>query len=146
MEVFDLEGGTKNIAGIEFRGAFNNPTLEENWNLVRSVVLEKAIEGNITLLDYPKDSLPNNQIHQFIGINIEGTMAEIPSSFEVRTYEYERKLAVFLSMHPLVRPRPQTIQRLISEKAKELGYTLLPFYVETHFQDNSLIVEGLIKN
>ena len=32
VEVFDLEGETKNIAGIEFKGKYNEPRLEEISN------------------------------------------------------------------------------------------------------------------
>ncbi len=143
--VYELQGERRNIVGKYFKGYYAHPELEDIWNECRNRIQGGSLTGNLAVVNYQNDSLDNDEVEQFIGVALEGGMAEIPSNFEVLELVSERKLAVFLSMHPLVRPNPIRIERLFAAYAEENGLELEASTLEVHFADNSMTVESQVR-
>ena len=144
--VYKLPGEQKIIVGQEFRGRYTDKRIAEQFYSVRKLVLDSAIRGTLVQVVYDNDSLADNEVSYFTGIEIEGTMAEVPVGYSVRKIQASTKFVVFLSMHPLVRTSPEKIEGMLATKADSLGMSLAPFIVEKHYPDNSLSVEGLVLN
>lgn len=140
--VYDLPGEQKIVAGKPFQGRITERAIQDHFYKARRLVLDSAIRGTLTQIVYQSDTLKDHEVAYFTGVAIEGTMAEIPPDYTVRKIRCERKFAIFLSMHPLVRPSPEEVWEMLSLKADSLGYILQPYTVELHFPDNSMSIEG----
>ncbi len=138
-----IRGGPikRNIVGKSFRGFYKHPDLEKIWLENRELIESGAIPGSLAVITYESDSLDNDEVHQFIGIAIEGGMAEIPMGFEVKELRMDERLLIALVMHPLVRPSPRTIANMFTDFAALDGDRLGSYTLELHFQDNSMLVE-----
>ena len=144
--VYELPGEQKIIVGQEFKGRHTDKKIAEHFYDSRKLVLDSAIRGTLVQVVYQNDSLADNEVAYFTGVEIEGTMAEVPLGYSVRKIQASSKFAVFLSMHPLVRPSPEKIEAMLASKADSLGMSLAPFIVEKHYPDNSMSVEVLVLN
>lgn len=144
VEVLHLVGDKKNVVGKYFIGYYAHPDLEEQLIKSRRLVESGALAGNLTVINFQNDSLDNDEVEQFIGISLDGGMAEVPSGYEVLEVDMKEKLSIFLSMHPFVRPRPKTIERMFDEFAEVNQLTMDNFTLETHYLDNSMSVEMVI--
>jgi hypothetical protein len=142
--VYELPGEQKIIVGQEFTGRYTDKTIADQFYSARRLVLDSAIRGTLVQVVYENDTLADNEVSYFTGVEIIGTMAEVPLGYTVRKIQAESKFAVFLSMHPLVRPSPEKIEAMLASKADSLGMSLAPFIVEKHYPDNSMSVEGIV--
>lgn len=144
ITVYDLPGEQKIIVGQAFSGRYSDRIIQDQFYDARRLVLDSAIRGTLVQVVYQNDTLAKNEVAYFTGVEIVGTMAEVPLGYTVRKIQSEKKFAVFLSMHPLVRPTPETIQSMLAAKADSLGMQLDPLLIEKHYPDNSMSVEGLV--
>lgn len=131
----------RNIVGKSFKGFYKHPDLEKIWIENRELIESGAIPGSLAVITYENDSLDNDEVQQFIGIAIEGGMAEIPMGFEVKELRMEERLLIALVMHPLVRPSPRNIASMFDDYAAIEGDALGDYTLELHFKDNSMLVE-----
>ncbi|MEM9327936.1 MAG: hypothetical protein AAGA85_19885 [Bacteroidota bacterium] len=138
------EGERRSVVGKYYKGYYAHPDLEDLWEASRELVRQRAIPGQLAVVNYDNDSLDNDEVEQFIGVMIEGGMAEVPPDFEVLEIDMTHQLRVFLPMHPMVRPRPRKMERMLAEFANANGYVLADHTLELHFEDNSMILESPI--
>lgn len=141
-EVVETGPVKRNIVGKSFTGYYAHPDLKDIWQDARDLVEAGEIPGSLALVNYQVDTLDNDEVKQFIGIAIEGGMAEIPKGYEVLEIEMDRRLMIALTMHPLVRPSPPTIEEMLTSFAAEKSMTLGDYTLELHFRDNSMIIEA----
>lgn len=141
-EVIELGSVKRNIVGKPFTGYYAHPDLEDIWINARQLVKDGAIPGSLALVNFQVDSLDNDEVSQFIGIAIEGGMAEIPAGYEVMEIKMDNRLMIALTMHPLVRPSPSTIEEMLSSFANDRNVKLGDYTVELHFLDNSMVIEA----
>ena len=99
----------------------------------------------LVVVNYQNDSLDNDEVEQFIGISLSGGMAEIPAGYDVLEINTSQKLAIYLSMHPLVRPNPITIENMFADYAAGKELSTEPLTIEIHFPDNSMSIETPIQ-
>jgi hypothetical protein len=140
--VYERPAGSVLIAGHDFIGRQTQTDIAKYFNESRSLITENKINGDLVIITYPTDTLPKNQVHYFIGIMLEGEMAELPSGFEVIELKAKNKLVVYLTMNAFVRPSPASIESLFKQYANEKAYQLQGFFVEIHYQDDSMSVEA----
>lgn len=142
VEVFAMKTDSKVAVGRHFTGRQTDPLIQQYFEEARTLVTTKKIRGELTLIEFKNDTIPKNRIHYFLGVIIDGDMAEIPSGYRVLTLTGRGKLAVFLSMSPFVRPSPARIEKLFQARANELNIHLQPLILEVHYPDNSMRVES----
>ncbi|MBV6644713.1 MAG: hypothetical protein KI790_04655 [Cyclobacteriaceae bacterium] len=142
IKVYQIEGGKWSVAGQYFEGEYSPRTIESYFERARDLILEKRMEGTLCVVNYYTDDMGEDNVKLFVGVMLGKDMTEIPQGFEVREFEAEKKLAVFLSMHPLVRPTPPKIHGLIFGEAQELNVQLQDYFFELYYQDNSMSIEG----
>lgn len=140
-EVVKVGVQKRNIVGKSWQGFYKHPDLEQIWIENRELLESGAVPGTFAVITYQNDSLDNDEVQQFIGIAIDGGMAEIPMGFEVKELRMEQRLMIPLLMHPLVRPSPRTIEGLFNDFAQNESLQLGDYTLELHFEDNSMIVE-----
>jgi hypothetical protein len=146
VRVYELSGANKVIVGRSFTGRQNSPVIEKYFTESKALILDSAIIGTLTVVQYKNDTLTGNEAQLFIGITLENEMAEIPSNYSVIELKSPKRFAVFLGMHPLVFPSPDKIETMLKSKAQEMGYDLEDYFVELHYIDNSMSVEGWTVN
>lgn len=142
IKVYELDGMESVIIGKEYIGKQTGSEIEEYFSSARAMVSENKLDGNLAVINYKNDTLPDNMVHMYIGVQLKTDMAEIPSDFEVRKLRSDRRLGVFLSMHPVVRPSPSRVTARLEDKAQEKGLKLQNFILELHYPDNSMAVEA----
>jgi hypothetical protein len=145
VHVYRLEHKDKVIVGNFFQGRQTSKTIHEHFTTSRKLLLDSAVIGTLAQIYYQNDTLAGNELAVFTGIAITGNVAEVPLGFESRKIEAKEKYAVFLSMHPIVRPSPKKVEQMIQKVAAEDRVTLEKFLVEIHYYDNTLSVEAYIK-
>ena len=138
--VFDVE--ERVVAGREFMGRSNSPLIVEYLNEARSLLEDRDFNGEVMRVVYQNDTLPFGEVHYFIGIGMEGEMAEVPDGLEVRQFSGSQKLAIFLSMSHWVRPSADTVDELMKTRADSLGLNLAPFLFEIYYSDDSMSIEN----
>ena len=146
IEVYQLPGEERFIVGKYFQGRPTDPTIERQFIAARKLLLDSAIVGTLALVDYRSDTIPDNQVSFFIGIAINDRMVEVPPGYEVRKFGTTQKFAIFLSMHPLVRPTSRKIESLFAEAAAIDDYELKDFFIELHYYDDTMSVEAFAKD
>lgn len=144
VNVYKMESEKRTLVGKTFYTTYTSNTPIEFGKKCRELIENGAIEGLLTVVRYQSDTIPDNMVHQFIGIDLNHEMAEIPRDFEVREVETGTRYGVFLTMHVLVQPRPPKVETMIRESAAENNDTLTNFFVERRYPDNSLSVEGWV--
>lgn len=142
VEVFELKGENVVIIGQEFYGKQTSPDIESFFEDARKLISNNLVKGELCIVDYQSDTIPDNFLHMYIGVLLSQEMAEVPNGFEVREIESDKRFAVFLSMHPIVRPSPSRIRNLFNEAASKKGVTLEPFTLEKHYPDNTMSIEA----
>jgi len=154
--LYDLLGGNEEIkiyentqverviAGRRYIGRQTNPEIEKYFTEARELITTNKINGDLVMVQFENDSINNNQIDLFIGISIESEMAEIPSNYEIMEFKSTKKLSIFLSMHPFVRPTPSEVQEFFDSYATENSLILSPYTIEIHYPDNSLAIEAWV--
>ncbi|MFY0689008.1 MAG: hypothetical protein JXQ90_17690 [Cyclobacteriaceae bacterium] len=145
VEVFQLQGTERLVAGKHYAGRQTAYELEKIYEDARMLILEEKINGTLTVVNYKNDSLASNELSQFIGVILEGEMAEIPPQFEVREFSSSTRLAVFYTMHPLVFPSPSSTEEKFQNFADSAQLSLAPYTFELHYQDNSMSVEAWVE-
>ena len=141
VQVYEVPAEKRNIVGRYFRGYYAHPDLESIWHETLQLIEDGSLSGELVVVNYQNDSLDNDEVEQFIGVSLTGGMAEIPTGYDVLEINGTKKLAVFLSMHPLVRPNPLTVEEMFAGYAEEKGLELEKMTLEVHFQDNSMSIE-----
>lgn len=142
LETYEIEGARKTIIGQDFVGRQTSAQIEEYFLEAKDLLRENRLTGELTIVSYKSDTLAGNEVHFFIGVSIDTDMAEIPDGFEVRKYRTGKRLAVFLSMHPIVRPAPRKIEKKLTLYAAQNDIKLKNFFMEVHYPDNSMKVEA----
>lgn len=143
--VYERPAGSVLIAGHDFVGRQTHADIAKYFKESRALITEKKINGDLVIVNFPNDSLPKNQVHHFIGVMLEGEMAEIPAGFEIIELKSKSKLVIYLTMSAFVRPSPTTIEGLFKQYATAQGYQLQGFFVEIHYPDDSMSVEVWLK-
>ncbi|MFY0607862.1 MAG: hypothetical protein JXR10_14180 [Cyclobacteriaceae bacterium] len=145
IKVYKLEPITRTIAGKEFYTHYADEAPLDFGATCRQLLDSGEISGQLVVVNYLSDSIPRDQIHQFIGVELSQETSEIPQDFEVQEFESGDRYAVFLSMHVLVQPRPQKIEAMLWQQAREDNVELQDRFFEIRYPDNSLSVEGWVK-
>lgn len=145
IETYKLDPIKRTVVGKHFKTRYTDKVLEEQYLKCRELVANKKINGELTVITYFDEALEENHIKQFIGVTLQEDVAEIPVDFEIRDFESKSRYAIFLSMHPLVRPTAAKTEALLHAKAQEEGFELESFIFELHYQDNSVALEGWVK-
>lgn len=145
VKVYRLEGTQIAIIGKEYIGRQSGSAIEEIFMESRELVTQGNLKGDLAVVTFKNDTLDKNLLHQYIGVLLDTDMAEIPPGFEVREFSSNTRYAVFLSMHPLVRPSPRNIRKKFEKAASENNDKLRDFTLEIHYPDNSMAVEVLVK-
>ncbi|MFY0598312.1 MAG: hypothetical protein JXR03_01490 [Cyclobacteriaceae bacterium] len=145
VEVYKLEPIKRTMVGKQFKTRYTDKVIEEQFVKSRELIASNQIDGELAAVTYLQDSLAGNEIDQFVGIVLKEDMAEIPVDFDVREFESKTRYVVFLSMHPLVRPKAEQLESMLHAKAQEDGFELRDYFFEIHYQDNSMSLEGWVK-
>lgn len=145
VKAYQLNPINRTIAGKYFYTTYTDPELQHHFDKCVELVLKGDIDGTVTTVDYLPDTLKENMRMQFIGVSLNSDMAEIPSGFEVRHFESKERFAVFLSMHPFVRPRIPTLESMLRVEAVRAGFELSDVYFRLRYPDNSISVEGWVE-
>lgn len=144
VKVYKMESEKRTLVGKTFYRNYTSNIPIDFGKECREMVENGQIEGLLTVIRYHHDTIPDDMVYQFIGIDLNNEMAEIPREFEVKELETGTRYGVFLTMHVLVQPRPPKIEAMIREEASTQKDSLQNFFVERRYPDNSLSVEGWV--
>lgn len=145
VEVYELEPIKRTLVGRHFFTRYTDKALEDQFMRCRELIATNQISGDLMIVTYQNDSIEGDEIDQFIGIGLKEDVAEIPVDFDIVEFTSNTRYAVFLSMHPMVRPTPEELEGRMWAKAQEDGLELEDYFFEIHYQDNSMSLEGWIK-
>ena len=145
MEVNAFEGADYAIAGKEFKGTYNDPQIEELYNSVKEKISTGEIKGILSLIDYTGTDSESNEVHYFIGILLLNKVTELPVDYRVRKIKSRGILGVHLDVHPIVRPPKDDIESKIIAAAREHDLQLEDYFLEKHFADDRMVVEGFVQ-
>lgn len=145
LTVVKLNPIERTMVGTSYMGKAQTPTYEKIVEKCVEQIQNNKLDGILTIVSYRQDTLESNEINLFIGVTLNSSMAEIPYDFEVRKFKSNMRYAVFLDMHPMVRPLTSTLEELLQKTANENGDELRNMFVELYYQDDSVTVEAWVK-
>ncbi len=142
LNVITLEPVNRTIVGTSYRGKAQTPVYEELVANCVDQIRNNKLDGVLTIISHKHDTLEANEVNLFVGISLNSAMAEIPYDFEVKELESKDRYAVMLSMHPMVRPSVNKVEKLIIDQAAADSKTLEPMFMELYYMDDSMTVEA----
>lgn len=145
LKVNAFEGVNYAMAGIEFKGKYNDPEIEKLYNDAKNQIAIGNIKGILGLMDYVAEDLSENEVNYFIGIILLDKITELPSGYSVRKIDSRGVLGITLDIHPLVRPTKSNIEGKIYAAAQEYGLEIENYFLEKHFADDRVIIQGFVK-
>ncbi len=145
LQVVELEPIKRTIVGSSYQGKAQTPKYEELVAKCVDQIKNNQLKGVLTIVSHKHDTLENNEMNIFVGVTLQSTMAEIPYDFEVKEFTSNKRYAVYLSMHPVVRPSVERVEKLLEDYAKSNSEELLPLFIESYDMDNSMTVEAWTK-
>lgn len=164
LKVYKLGAKTRYVAGLPYEG---KPDTKEagklfvryrDWivkdqeaaKVTHDIMREGEIEQKklqfnfLSVISYP--SSDDKTVKQFIGVAIRGSSGQLPmGDEEVREFKSDRTYTVFLPMSAFVRPPTAKIEDMIREEASKNGDDI-DFFYEVYYPDNSLQIEGFVKD
>ncbi|MEQ8555968.1 MAG: hypothetical protein RIC06_17690 [Cyclobacteriaceae bacterium] len=145
MVVVELEPIKRTIVGLSYTGKAQTPEYEELVAKCVDQIKNNRLKGVLTIVSHKHDTLENTEMHIFIGVTLQSSMAEIPYDFEVKDLTSKARYAVNLTMHPMVRPSVEDVENQLLEHAQRKSKELLPMFVELYYMDNTMTVEAWTK-
>jgi len=143
IEVTPYDDVDYSIAGVEFKGQRNDPQIEVLFNEVK--VATEDIQGTLCLMEYFDAETTKEEVLYFIGIILDNRVTELPGNYSVRRIKSRALLRATLDVHPLVRPAKEEIEAKMYQVAAENGFEIENFFLEKHFADDRLEIEGFVK-
>ena len=163
LEVYEQEGLTRYVAGIEYKGKADTKELRTIFFKYRDWVKNDVENAKVTdeimklgevddskrqfnflcVIDYPTEE--KKMVNQFIGVAIRGSSGELPmGDEEVREFKMSKRYSVFLAMSEVVRPPTSRVEEKIRKAAEANGDQISQFF-ETYYADGSMRIEGLVE-
>jgi len=133
------------MAGVDFKGNYNDPEIKKLYEMAKDQIATGKIKGILGLVDYVEEGLSDNEVHYFIGIILLDRITELPPDYKVRKFNARGVLGVTLDIHPIVRPPKSDIEGKIYAAAQEHGLEVEDYFLEKHYADDRVIVEGFVK-
>ncbi|MCP4459330.1 MAG: hypothetical protein GY816_15115, partial [Cytophagales bacterium] len=162
LKVYKQDGITRYVAGVSYKGEPDTKEVRILYEKYRSWV-RKDMENSrikdimnrgelddtkrqfnfLSIVNFPTGV--NRTIDQFFGVAIRGLSGELPmGDEEVKEVSCEKRYTVFLTMKQIVRPSSESIQEMIYEAAA-MNEDEIAFFYETYYSDNSVRIEGFVK-
>ncbi len=142
IRVYKLPGESKIVVGKHFIGKQTHRDIRKYFNEAQQLVLDSAIMGTLVRIINDNDSLEGDQVDFFIGVMIDGEMAEVPLGFTVNEYYPTNRFAIFMGMNKWVRPSSARIDVMLSGEAEKSGFdSSQGIIAELYYIDDSMSVE-----
>ena len=146
IEIYRIADGKRTIVGKQFNTMVSNNEPRIFFEQCQEMLEANKIDGKLTVIAYSNDTLQRGEIAQFIGIELNSDMAEIPRKFEVLELDSAVYYKMFLTMHPLVHPRTQNHLSMLQEEASKNNEQLVGHLLTTFYPDNSKVAESWVAN
>ncbi|MCV9388728.1 hypothetical protein [Reichenbachiella ulvae] len=143
IEIAQSTNNVYSVVGKWVEGERMHQVERETFNEMRDLVINEKFKGELCMIDYPSDTLGENEIKRFIGVLLDGEeVTAIPSGFTVLEISTRRSYKTALAMHPLVMPNSEKIDQALRSYAKEnFGDSLQSLSMEIYYPDNSVLIE-----
>lgn len=146
IEIYRIVDGKRIVVGKQFNTMVSNDEPRIFFEKCQDMLEADNIDGKLTVISYANDTLQRGEIAQFIGIELNGDMAEIPRKFEVLELDSAVYYKMFLTMHPLVHPRTINHLTMLQEEANKNNEKLIGHLLTTFYPDNSKVAESWVAN
>lgn len=133
------------LAGVEFQGRFDDPEIKRIYNEAKDFIQNGQIKGTLSVIDYLDEALGEKEVHFFVGIILDEKVTELPTNYQVKKVEARGVLGILMDIHPLVRPTKNEIEGMIYAAAQENNLTIQNFFLEKHYEDDRVMVEGFVQ-
>ena len=164
LRVYQLEKRTRYVAGLPYQGkpkskeagqlflryrewikADRNAATVTQEIMRRGEIEEDKLMFNfLSVINYPTNT--RDSVSQFIGVAIRGLSGQLPiGDEEVRNLSCDRRYTVFLPMISVLRPPTASVEKMIRTEALKNGDEI-DFFYEIYYPDNSLQIEGFVKD
>jgi hypothetical protein len=143
IEIAQSTNNIYSIVGKWVEGERMHQVERKTFNEMRDLVIEGKFKGELCMIDYPSDTLGENEIKRFIGVLLENDeVTAIPSGYQVLEIETRRSYKTALTMHPLVMPNSEKIDQALRNYAREnFSDSLQRVSMEIYYPDNSVLIE-----
>lgn len=141
VQIASSPNNSYSIAGKLVAGERMHSVEGKTFREVREMLQEGKLKGDLCLIDYRDDTLAEGAIKRFIGVVLNNEVSGIPSGFQVIEIHAPKSYKAALSMHPLVMPNSEKIEKALRKYALAQGDSLQNLSLEIYYPDNSVLVE-----
>jgi len=128
------------VAGQEYVGTFEYDKLQEYFLRMKNYLDSGVIKGRVTVINYQVGDLPEDSIHQLIGIRLVDS-ASPPTDLLTDTIASGEVVRAIVRAHPLVRPTPEQTIEMITDYAAARQLSLEDKVIEQYLEEDELWVE-----
>ncbi|HHP7240079.1 MAG TPA: hypothetical protein ACFCUD_00300 [Cyclobacteriaceae bacterium] len=132
IEIKTIENIDYIIAGQKYYGRATNPEIEGLFNNSKDIIIDERLSGNLAIVHYMHDSIPNNYLHYLIGVSLSKYITEIPANYTIKRFRANSAYYVKLDMHAWVRPTPEKISDKVSDYAGKDNDVIEDYSIELY--------------
>ncbi|WP_109832799.1 hypothetical protein [Reichenbachiella versicolor] len=136
-------GSKHSIAGKWVIGENVRKKESEVFYTLKQQVELGELQGILCMVDFKNDTLQGNEVAHFFGVILENEVSALPAEFDIIELNAETTYKASLTMHPIVMPNTETVEKQLQDIAASYGDKLRPLTIEMFFEDNSIMVEML---
>ena len=142
--IYRVEDGKRTIVGKQFVTSVTSEKPGLFFERCRTLLEEDKIDGKLTVITFNSDTLERAEVAQFIGIELNQDMAEIPREFEILKLDSAVYYKMYLTMHPLVQPRTKNHLPMLQDEADKYNEKIIGNLLTTYYPDNSKVAESWV--
>jgi hypothetical protein len=137
MKLYRAEPENRVLFG-KFFDTVHDSQFASHGSKCRQMIEEGSINGRLTVMLYPNDSLKDSELDRFVGISTTEEMVEVPSDFEIIEIDLPERIVLEMAdMHLLVQPRPDKVEEMIRRFAEVNNLVLADHYLISYSSDHS---------
>lgn len=134
-----------NLVGIPFQGKAKSKAIEEAFFKAKDYLADGTLNGTLILVHYNDTTLADGEQKLFIGVKLEGGVANLPAEYSRITIPVQRVVRATIEAHNSVMPSPAKIEENLRQKAADLSIELQDFTIEQYVSANQLIIDMMAR-
>lgn len=142
VEVRLVAKGAYVVAGTYFEGNYDDDTLRHLFDEARSYLDQKQLDGLLAVVNFNESETKKGQIKQLIGVATEQQAMAVPKNLSVDTFRASQVVRAVVCAHPLVMPKPESVNEEIRSYAKEKGFELADYTIEQYISEEEIWIDA----
>ena len=136
-----VETSARPVLGKMYQGKYGDLALRKIFVQARQLQESDTVSGTLVVVNLDSASAGGKQVNQLIGVALDELPRFMPDGYQLDTLAAGTYLRAHVQAHPLVMPRPETINERLVNYATEHQFTTSGLPIEFYRASDTLWVE-----